>query len=505
MNTSAAVATRVVTGSTDFVPSIESGASPLVLEINASDAPKEAQFAVAAREIFTNAAQSAKVTVNDAVHRGNGLYTVYLLPEQLALAPGCWHVTVDVEAQGHQLAGARCGSALVYVRRRDESTLHARGSFNLGRIDFGWDDEYEVYFKTWRSQLPPSGLPYAEDTREEFLEQYIVEEITAPELQHDGGIGILQSAIVFHALGEKERAAYCEHVLRRTAHTVVVQMMDDEGGLHYLQGRDEKRKQGIRSRQQAGFALKFLAQMYYYFVQGAGADAAYGRELLAKSRPVFMDLMDHGLGVDCSDYRCKVYDGRILAGVAYYALAHQAEKGDWPAARDAEAMVQCAVDFSEHLHTNNGWYDAHCQAENQIHGWCGNMNTLNGLLPVHRIARAMGAPKETIASIEDGIHEAFRFLASTSGAVTGDPAFIPTNVSQWAAGNMYEICEEYLHRFGEDGPQAGGVARLADHLLLNAGAHIVDCFHRNCTTGAVMMSCPEYQELECKPQLPWRD
>jgi hypothetical protein len=213
--------------------------------------------------------------------------------------------------------------------------------------------------------------------------------------------------------------------------------------------------------------------------------------------------MAHGTGVDCSDYRCKVYDGRILAGVSWYALAYRDAKGSWPTGETAGTLVQSAVAFSEHVFANDGWYDQGCLQENEIHGWCGNMNTLNGLLPALRVAQQDEAEPGQRATIERGIHEAFRFLVRSSGVVMDRPAFVPTMTSQWAAGNLYEIADEYLRVFGENGAESLGVRRLRDHLLLGAGAGIIDCFHRNNTSAAVLYSCPEYEALDPKPPLPW--
>jgi hypothetical protein len=64
---------------------------------------------------------------------------------------------------------------------------------------------------------------------------------------------------------------------------------------------------------------------------------------------------------------------------------------------------------------------------------------------------------------------------------------------------MYELCDEYLRQVEED----HGVRQLMERLVLGAGAEIVNCFHRNNTSGALMLQCEEYRNLPRKPPLPW--
>lgn len=135
--------------------------------------------------------------------------------------------------------------------------------------------------------------------------------------------------------------------------------------------------------------------------------------------------------------------------------------------------------------------------------WCGNMNLLNGLLPTRRImmetSNQGGVPEGAIDEVEKGIHEAFRFLTSTSGYITKGPAFVPTRTSQWAAGNMYELCDEYLRQIGED----VGVRQSMNRLVLGSPSTIVNCFHRNNASAATILHCDEFRNLDPKPDLPW--
>ena len=197
-----------------------------------------------------------------------------------------------------------------------------------------------------------------------------------------------------------------------------------------------------------------------------------------------------------------MYDGRILAGLAWFCLAHKALLGGYPANGALAKVQRCGELFARHALAHNGWYDAGCLTEGECHVWCGNMNLLNGLLPLRRILvdpSSGGRASHIRPHIEAGVGRAFEFLTRTNGAITGGKPFVPTVTSQWAAGNMYEICDDYLSQVGEN----VSVRQLMGHLVLGAGSGIVNCFHRNNTSGAVMMHCDEYRALDPKPPLPW--
>jgi hypothetical protein len=196
-----------------------------------------------------------------------------------------------------------------------------------------------------------------------------------------------------------------------------------------------------------------------------------------------------------------VYDGRILAGMAWYCLAVRAATGGYPEGGAARRVARFAELLGRQCLAHHGWYDAGCLKEGECHTWCGNMNLLNGLLPVRRMLLDVGEgwAQNLFPHVDAAVEAAFQFLGRTSGAVTGRSPFVPSRTSKWAAGNMLEICDEYLRQVRED----PGVRQLWKHVVHNAGSGIIECFHRNDTTGAIMMSCPEYRALGPAPPLPW--
>ena len=502
MPTDVRIAARAVRNSADFVPSILAGRSPVALDISfepSSALPDTAELVITATELFTQCSQEMRKPVAQ-LPIVNGSLQMDIAPADLALTPGCWHLRIDAVADGNSLAGADVGSAVVYARRPGESLAHARGSFNLARAEFAWDRTYGIHYMQYRSEIPATGDPFSENNADRHRREFVSAEDTWPELQHDGGLGFLLAACVFDALGEPGRTKYCEKVMKRTVSVITELMAAGDGRLMSVRDSEHKRAQRYHCKQQDGFALKFLAQVYFYFRFGPGSDAAYAADVLARAGLIFKYQIDQPLEPYCGECGCCVYDGRILAGLAWYSLAHRAENGDWPADEAETKVLRFAEVLTRQLLNNHGWYDGGCLVEAQCHIWAGNMNLLNGLLPVRRIIAIDAAQAENIEyHIEQGTKVAFDFLTRTNGSVTGYRSFVPTSTSLWAAGNMYELCDEYLRQVGED----RGVRLLMEDLVLGAGSQLIGCFHRNNTSGAVMMHCQEYRDLEQRPALPW--
>jgi hypothetical protein len=209
---------------------------------------------------------------------------------------------------------------------------------------------------------------------------------------------------------------------------------------------------------------------------------------------------------DYPDSSCRCFDGRILSGIAWYCQAHYAEHRSFPA--ELEAVLSSALAMVQELIGRQGWYDAGCLCEGDCHIWYGNMNLISGLLAVWQILQQMSQSKlpteqtraaELASPIENGVKAAFRFLTQTNGAITGQPAFLPTQIAQWAAGTMYEICREYVRSFGPD----AGVDLLQEHINLRAGTYVAQSFYRNNASAAALLGCPEFEKIAHKTIFPW--
>jgi hypothetical protein len=491
------ISARFINGGTDPAPCVQAGISPIPLEITvAAAAPikKDAQWVVRGREIFSGKQLEGRLKLAQPIAAGGATIPLTLTPAELKLTPGSWILLVDLESGGKSLAGTEVGCVEVYVKRQEESPEHILASFSLARVDFAYDEQYQIYYSSYQPALPPTGDPYDKRDEARLFKDYIVGKDMPLELMHDGGMGFLYAAVVYDALGEKERRAFCDKVLRRTADAITHVMYDGKGKVYSVGDPEQLRKQGWYSWNQEGFALTFLCQTYFYFRLGPGRDPDYARSILKTAGEIYDHQLSQPLQPGCGFdvYPCNVYDGRILSGICWYCLAYQAENQVFP---DSARKVNAAVrTFIQHMISHQGWYDDGCLLEHDCHIWYGNLNLLNGLLP----ARRMNAGRDAVEYLDRGVKEAFRFLTQTNGYITGEPAFAPEQVASWASGDVYAMCDDYLQQLGPD----PGVERLQRYLnLSNIG--VGEAFHRNNCYGGALLRCSEYLALEKKPPLPW--
>ena len=505
MGNSVTLSAHFVRNSADYVPSLTAGRTPLCVDVGLAargEIPADAELVLKARELFAGAAAEWRSSLSELPRQGEPV-KLAIPAEALPLEPGCWHIVVDLLSDGESLAGLDVGSTVAYARRPDESLLHARGSYSLARLAFALDRKADLFTCGWQEELPPTGDPFYEKNEERHRHEFIRGDSTWPELQHDGGLGLLLSAFVYHALGDESRVAYCEQAMRRIVRMITEIMPYGDGRLGTVLGREKDWERTGHCKQQDSFAMKFLAQTALYFRFGPGDDKDYARHVLEQARSIFDYQMTHHLVPGCGECDCCVYDGRVLAGICWYCLAHKAEHGAFPEIALLHKVIVGADDFSRHVLANRGWYDAGCLVEGKCHIWCGNMNLLNALLPARRIMD-QGRPRYSPDDhCNEAIREAFRFLTSTNSAITGQTAFVPSAFESpschWAAGNMYELCDEFLRQLGDD----PGVRQLRDYLVPAASQRVITCIHGCNAAGALLMHSDEYQGLAEKPGLPW--
>ncbi len=418
--------------------------------------------------------------------RGAEVLHIQLLPADVALPPGPYHVRIDA-LYGTQPSGPQAaGSCELYVCREGESANHAIGSFLLSRVTYAWHPERGIYNRSIPA-LPKTIDPLDSGSRDSFWQKVGDAWELHPELQHDGGVAFLHGAKVFRKTGELDRAAFCETVLRRTVDTVLDRMMAPDGRLHALKYEGSDAKELYHVRQQDGFVLKLLSQAYLHFRDVAG-DGDYARSILERMQPMvaYQFLQDNPLG--CGGSGCKVYDGRILAGLAYFCLTEREASGEF----DPE-HVKTTLDFArraaEHCLAQRGWYDDNCYAEGKCHIGFGTQNILCGLLPARRIALATGDDK-LAEYLGDAATVGLEFLGRTNGKITGEIQWIPSRHSQWANGNMHEILDEIKAQLGESELLAWYYANL----FKPAYGFGVVAFHRCDILATVMLQCDEYKQ-----------
>ena len=509
------ISARSIHGSNDVVPSIQAGRSPIAIDVGLKarrPIAKSCVFQIRAREIFTNRHVQCRLPLGITLKSGQQRTLALDIPaSDLNLTPGCWVLIVDLLEKGRSLAEIDVGCAVVYAKGAIESVLHARASYNLAGMELLFNRKLNLYCAGSLAKVPATGDPFDDSNFSRYESTFLPwpKWHVWPEHEHDAGVGVLYGALVFHALGETDRARYCEKVLKRLAYVLMNHMHDGKGQLRLLDIDHGKITREFYAINQAGFALKYLCQVYFYFRFGPGNDREYARQLLSRLEPVYRYQVNQSLEGGRAESGCRVYDGRVLSGPPWYCLAYLAEHGAFPAdvKQDVgvKSIIKRTVECGREMMAQNGWHDAGCFVEAECHPWCGNINMLNAFLPVLRIVRARQAQGEANMiyirrHIEKSAREAFRFLNQTNGVVTNQTkAYIPTaETLGWLGGNLYELCQEYLQKVEND----PGVEQLRDHQYLCADYAFI---HYPCVNlyAAALFSSPEYRALTRKPGLPW--
>jgi len=427
----------------------------------------------------------------DAAEIAAGSARVQLFPGDVSLPTGSYHVRVDALREGASVCGPNAGSCELYVAREGESPNHVLGSYFLSRAAYAWHPGRKLYNRN-TPKLPPTLDPFDPNAIDAYWKKVGDTWELHPELLHDGGVGYLHGAEVYRALGETDRVEFCETVMKRTIASIFDHMIGEDGKLSAIRWTGETPKRIYHIRQQDGFVLKFLSQAFLYFRDVAG-DEEYARALFEKMQPMADHQFSQENPLGCGG-GCKVYDGRILAGLTYYCLTEREATGAFN-----EAHVKTALDFAQragrHCLAERGWYDEDCYVEGRCHIGFGTQNILCGLLPARRIALATGDEK-LAGYLGDAAMAGFDFLARTNGALTGYLQWIPARHSGWANGNMHEILDEIKSQDLARGelPQAQ-LDWYYKNLWYPRFDYWVLAFHRADILATVIMECGEYKAL----------
>ncbi len=442
------------------------------------------QWRVAFRDLFTGKVLECNPKADP---KGGGRARIVVTPDVIALPPSSYHVRLEPLRSGQSLCGPQAGSCELYVAREGESANHVLGSFFLSRVAYTWDEEHKLH---WRNipKLPPSGDPFDPAGRATFAQAVKADLQMHPELKHDGGVAFLHGAEVFRKLGEMDRAAFCEQVLKRTIEEVLTIMLAEDGRLYARKWDGKTAKPIYHIRQQDGFVLKLLSQSYLYF-RTVARDKAYANDLFRRMQPMVKYQFSQPNPLGCGGSGCKVYDGRILAGLAYYCHAERAATGELNEEHVATTL-KFAREAAAHCLAHRGWYDNDCYKEGKCHIGFGTQNIMCGLLPSRRLALLEGDQK-LAEYLGDAAVAGFDFLARTNGKITGEIQWIPSRHSQWANGNMHEILDELrAQKLGRSDMLDWYYAKLWQP----AYGFWVLAFHRCDILATPLLECAEYKQ-----------
>ncbi len=466
---------------------VPEGRFSMLFEVQWTDVPemgKPTHSRFTFRDVFTGGVSSCELPLESSSEANKTCIRLSITSRDVSLPPSLYHVRVDLVREGHVVSGYP-GSCEIYVAREGESADHVLGSFFIGRVAYAWDPLLKVH---WRSipRLPSSGDPFDPECRQRYMDDAKPVVELHPELQHDGGMAFLRAAEVFRKTGEMDRARFSETVLKRTLETILGVMMAEDGMLHGMKMQDNEWQWIYHIRQQDAFCLKLLSQSYLYFRDVAG-EGKYADELFQRMEPMVRYHFSQPNPLGCGGSKCKVYDGRILTGLAYYCLTEKAAKGSFN-----QAHVDTTLDFARRIAEQtlkaHGWYDEGCYGEGKCHIGYGTQNALCGLLASRRIA--IGVGDESLAEyLGDSIRVALDFLARTNGAITGYLQWIPTRHLQWANGNMHEILDEIKEQLGE----SEVLTWYYQNLWRSTYSFWVSDFHRCNILATALMESPEFK------------
>ena len=490
----------------------------LTLDIAASQALEPTDTVVLTfRDLFKTRRQARPPTFSAPLGRaiGKGRARSVALTASHAdvkLRPSFCHVRADLLRGEQSLAGPQVGSAELYLMADAESAAHATGSYLCGRTEFSWNHRDRAYFVAQALPLPPTLDPFCPESFPAYVEELCADSqqgsTMVVELIH-GATGLLHAAHVFRAIGEMDRVAFCERVLRRSIDDVIFdKMIDDQGRAHDLDGFAAHNRPGpFFHDSYQGHVLTTLSQIANYFRDEAD-DRAYAASILERSRLagewLLRQPINPGVGAKYEPTGCKVYDGRILQGACEWLNLVHAHDGECNPDHVASIML-FAVQASKIIMANDGWYDAHCLSEVACHGICGNMNVLGGLLAARRLTLryerfAIEAlpyyyreQTDVLRQLDRAIVAALDFITCKQAVLTGERQWI--RPGWWGIGHLHEICEEAAELYPGNRhirdwldlteEQAGGVA-VPDHIM---------GFHRLTVLAPLLRQCPEYQSV----------
>ena len=448
------------------------------------------------RDIFSNKLTYYQHPIENP-HTGET--QVILTSENINLMPSSYHVRVDIMRGDQSLSPNTPGACQVYITKEGESSGHMLSSFICSRLAYMWDEKQGIYYHMLPGNLSPTGDPFDPAARAIYERVLRLEinrmkyydwtgrhpmENVVPEAQHDAGAGILHSAEAYRAMGETDRALFCELAIKRIIEAVLVRKVltnetGEAGILFYA------------PRQQQAILLKLLCDTYFYFRDVVG-DGEYAQKLVEPIQMLgnYQMAQPNPLGVS----EGKVYDGRILVGLSTYCLAENKINGHFDQAH-VETVFDFATRISKHTLLHQGWYD---DGGMKGHHGYGTMNNMWGLLEARKIALAVENHKQA-KLFKEAILSAFDFLARINSSITGyTPQWIPSRHGAWSAGDTYKMLNEIEYQLGENKMVQWYRAHLYDRnidyftKLVSKYGETSSLGSRNALT-AIMMECEEYK------------
>jgi len=441
------------------------------------------------REVFSGKALTRKLPAKAALAPGTKAdWQVRLTGRDLGLGAGAYHLLVDLAREGRSLTAGRVGSLFFLVARPTDSLRYVTANYQMAFLSFLLDPETggALQFVPKPPLLPPTLDPHNPATRQQWLDAFgqlalkrkgvhkhhvrtdrkarIVAELVA-----DGGQGILFAMMAYRAMGDKVKEQYAHRTLDR----FMVRRLFD----HHLVR--------LGNWQQDSHLVKVIAQACILLhndpEHGKWAEATFASLEKWAPQAANRTKLTHYCAEDPG-----VYTGRILAGKAFFQIAHWLFRGKphpGPVGT-VDQLVRFAAQESDFLAEHKGHYI------NRGEDWlkkCSNVNIACGLAGALHLARQSGQ-KEVASKIAAALRLAMH-AAKTYKSRPG----------RWMQADAYTLCTTALRLIGDDA-DIRAYRRDCDP----GGDFVPVGAHRFNSLGALILSTPEYRAALKNGASEWR-
>lgn len=406
--------------------------------------PAEAQVRFRLRDVFTGKDTVRTLPLGTAVAPGAHA-RIALACDLAGLVPDYYHVLADVLVDGKSVLDIRKGSDDFYVRRRGETMTASMLALRLGMAYWVMDRIHGGFVHSTDIALPHCYDPYDASLASygAFMKRFAHMTTKVCEGYEAGMPGLALAAEAYRKEGNAVRCAFAEKLLWNSCEAVLT-MQDACGGV--LTAVNELRDDGIgcgwggnarnstySSDQTAEWMRGLVYATLYYLRRGGetekiarlnAACVKAGRFLVANGLqekdgvPGVIHNFTLSLQADGKVGRhiyhqegrqCDVYQPRVVAGLAYTALAllKSGEKvpADWWNVFDASSK------WMAQKMKPNGWFDWQCGdvVEGGCHTFLGNIYLGEGLFGVVMANRAAGRTAEA-ERVLPAARKAYRYV-----------------------------------------------------------------------------------------------
>lgn len=463
---------------------LESGTRtlPVLLHVDnrrAAAIPSDAAVVFRIRNVVTGRDALRRVPLGVRVPAGQRA-AVRLAVDLSGLAPSYYHALADILVSGESVVGVRKGSDDFLIRRPGESMTSSVLLLRLGMAAWTMDRIHGGFVLSTDISLPHAYDPYdtAPAAYRAFLTRFALTTVKVCEAYEAALPGLALAAEACRRAGDAERLAFAESLLWNAVEAMLT-MQDACGGVIYRvnelfvdglgTGGESSARNGQYSADQTAEWMRGLAYATLYYVRRGGEQgkvrrlneaclkagrflAKYGRWEEEGREDVLQNFsiaLTGGTNVirrlsRQEDRPCDVYQPRVVAGLAFAAIALQKSgervPGDWWRILDA------SVAWMTGRMGANGWFDMQCgdAVEGGCHTFLGNIYLGEGLFGVAMANRLAGRESESVIA---AARKAYRYVTDDCW-VRGRRYQYPLEF--WVGPYVYWLFTEWREHVGRE-------------------------------------------------------